>query len=122
MRSRYSAFVLHCWDYLQETWHKSTRPIPFSPMGAELPAWLGLEVLSQEWDPQSDEAYVEFKAFFRHQNAPQALHEKSRFLRENGRWYYLDGEQYPVPPGALPTRNAPCPCGSGKKFKRCCGQ
>ena len=88
MRSRYSAFVLERADYLLATWHASTRPptLDFEP-GAQ---WLGLEVRAQRL-LDADHAEVEFVA--RHRVAGRAvrLHERSRFVREDGRWYYVDG-------------------------------
>ena len=89
MRSRYSAFVLQRADYLLATWHAAHRPpsIDFDP-GAR---WLGLEVRSAR-PTGPDTAEVEFVA--RHRVAGRAvrLHERSRFVREAGRWFYLDGE------------------------------
>lgn len=88
MRSRYSAFVLQRADYLLASWHASTRPPALDfESGAQ---WLGLEVRSRRL-LDADHAEVEFVA--RHRVAGRAvrLHERSRFLRESGRWYYLDG-------------------------------
>ena len=67
---------------------------------------------------------VEFKAYYNKDGEEHVLHEVSRFVRTNGRWLYLDGMVKPA--GGLirqlnEGKNAPCPCGSGKKFKRCCG-
>jgi SEC-C motif-containing protein len=88
MRSRYTAFVLQRADYLLATWHVRTRPptLDFEP-GAQ---WLGLEVRSRRL-LDADDAEVEFVA--RHRVAGRAvrLHERSRFVREAWRWYYLDG-------------------------------
>jgi len=66
----------------------------------------------------ADEGYVEFAARFQEQGseAVQLVHERSRFLRVNERWYYIDG----VKPQS--GRNDSCPCGSGKKYKKCCGR
>ena len=90
MRSRYSAFVLELADYLRDTWHASTRPaqpITFEP-GQR---WLGLRVLLHE--PQdSSHARVEFVARSKLGGRAQRLHERSRFVMEAGRWYYVDGE------------------------------
>ena len=88
MRSRYSAFVLERRDYLLATWHTSTRPagLDFEP-GAK---WLGLEVRSQR-QLDADHAEVEFVARHRVAGRAERLHERSRFVREDGRWYYVDG-------------------------------
>ncbi len=90
MRSRYSAFVLERGDYLRDTWHASTRPaqpIAFEP-GLR---WLGLEVRRHQRQDE-DHATVEFVARSKQGGRAQRLHETSRFVREGGRWYYLDGE------------------------------
>jgi SEC-C motif-containing protein len=89
MRSRYSAFVLEDGDYLLATWHASRRPPePGFDAGTR---WLGLEVRAHRVIDDSH-AEVEFIARSRHAGRAQRLHERSRFVRENGRWYYLDGE------------------------------
>jgi SEC-C motif-containing protein len=89
MRSRYSAFVLRDEAYLQATWHPSTRPAP-PILGVEPNIkWLGLEIKNQR--SQDDHASVEFVARYKTNGRAQRLHEVSRFVREEGRWYYLDG-------------------------------
>jgi SEC-C motif-containing protein len=92
MRSRYCAFVLERADYLRATWHPSHRPasIEFDP-GVK---WLGLEVRSHR---QIDDTHaeVEFVARQKPATGPAVrLHERSRFVHEAGRWYYLDGDLY----------------------------
>lgn len=90
MRSRYSAFVLERGDYLRATWHASKRPstIRFDP-GTK---WLGLEV--RDFKVLDDtHAEVEFVARQRDQSGRAVrLHERSRFVREDGRWHYVDGD------------------------------
>lgn len=89
MRSRYSAFVLGRHDYLLATWHASTRPTALEPDPPGL-RWLGLEVRRHE--PQDEtRATVEFVARKRLAGRASRLHETSRFVREDGRWFYLDG-------------------------------
>ena len=91
MRSRYSAFVLARADYLLATWHSSQRPatIEFDP-GVK---WLGLEV-RQHRTLDATHAEVEFIARQKSPGSPALrLHERSRFLYEGGRWYYLLGDQ-----------------------------
>lgn len=90
MRSRYSAFVLHNQPYLLTSWHPDTRPsgVTFEPNFK----WLGLKVVAAR---QIDESHaeVEFIARFRVGGGSAArLHELSRFVREDGRWLYLDGQ------------------------------
>lgn len=92
MRSRYSAFVLQLGDYLLATWHPSTRPplIEFEP-GQR---WLGLQVRRHRIVDDTH-ATVEFVARSKLGGRAHRLHETSRFVREDGRWYYLDGDIAP---------------------------
>jgi SEC-C motif domain protein len=94
MRSRYSAYVLEKPDYLQRSWHASTRPAQLSTDDDAIAGttWLGLSVKSHRVTG-ADTAEVEFVARFRIGGASaQRMHERSRFVREDGHWYYLDGE------------------------------
>lgn len=89
MRSRYTAFVRGDVGHLLATWHTSHRPASL-----ELDAgvkWLGLEV-KRHRAIDADHAEVEFVARSRVQGRGQRLHERSRFVRENGHWFYVDGE------------------------------
>src|ERR1700754_1006516 len=91
MRSRYSAFVLGLPDYLLATWHASTRPstLALDP-GVR---WLGLDIKKATGAADAREATVEFVARSRHGGGPaHRQHELSRFVREDGRWFYLDGD------------------------------
>ncbi|MDE2276452.1 MAG: YchJ family protein [Burkholderiales bacterium] len=90
MRSRYSAFVLGLEDYLRDTWHPRTRPA--GPLGLEADRrWLGLEV-RRHVRQGDDAATVAFVARSKQGGRATRLHETSRFVREGGRWYYLDGD------------------------------
>lgn len=92
MRSRYSAYVLMREDYLLATWHASTRPARLDLTAQQPPpCWLGLNVKQHRTD--GDRAEVEFVARVRHGGgSAQRLHERSRFVREDGRWFYIDGD------------------------------
>ena len=90
MRSRYSAFVFGLTDYLLATWHASTRPTSFEADAPDL-KWLGLEV-RRHVQQDADHATVEFVARSKLGGRAQRLHETSRFVREDGRWYYVDGD------------------------------
>ena len=90
MRSRYSAFVLDLGDYLLASWHPSTRPATLEPNEPGL-KWLGLEV-RRHVGADADHATVEFVARCKLAGRARRLHEISRFVRENGRWFYLDGQ------------------------------
>ncbi|RBL82227.1 hypothetical protein DDE05_39175 [Streptomyces cavourensis] len=90
MRSRYSAFVLDKLPYLLDTWHPSTRPASLDPNPPGL-KWLGLAI-KQARTQDADHATVEFVARSRLAGRASRLHEVSRFVRESGRWYYVDGD------------------------------
>jgi SEC-C motif-containing protein len=90
MCSRYSAYVLKLGDYLLATWHPSTRPAELD-LAADPSQWLGLEVRRHE-QQDGTHATVEFVARYRIDGRGQRLHELSRFVRADGRWYYLDGD------------------------------
>jgi SEC-C motif-containing protein len=92
MRSRYSAFVLGLGDYLLATWHPRTRPsaIGFEP-GLR---WLGLQI-KRHTHTGPDAAVVEFAARSKLGGRAHRLHETSRFVREAGQWFYVDGDLAP---------------------------
>jgi SEC-C motif-containing protein len=90
MRSRYSAFTLGLLDYLSETWHPSTRPATLAPLPAPL-RWLGLDVKCHVRQ-DADHATVEFVARNKLGGRAERLHETSRFVRMDGRWFYVDGD------------------------------
>jgi SEC-C motif-containing protein len=96
MRSRYSAFVLCNERYLLATWHVSTRPdsVPF----IKNQKWLGLSIVGTRVTGDAS-AEVEFIARSRVSNASAVRHhERSRFAREDGRWFYVDGDLLERPP------------------------
>lgn len=90
MRSRYSAYVPNLVDYLLATWHPGTRPASMEPNEAGL-KWLGLEV-KRHAVLDEDHAVVEFVARSKLGGRAHRLHETSRFVREGGRWLYVDGD------------------------------
>ena len=90
MRSRYSAFAVGDPAYLLATWHTSTRPasLELDPTVR----WTGLDVLATtDGGLLAGEGTVEFSAWYRHEGGTGSQHEVSRFVREDGRWTYLDG-------------------------------
>lgn len=114
MRSRYCAFVLGLTDYLMATWHTSTRPDNLGLEGS--PDWASLRILAS--GQNGDVGTVHFRANYRTDPGWGFLEERSDFVREHGRWFYVSGD---TREGTLkPGRNEPCPCGSGKKYKACC--
>ena len=91
MRSRYVAYTLGIEPYLLATWHATTRPTALD-LGAEpIARWLGLEIKRHETQGE-DHATVEFVARYKIDGRAYRLHETSRFVREDGRWFYIDGE------------------------------
>lgn len=119
MRSRYTAYVFNNTEYLQTTWHKHTRREQIQlDSGID---WVSLEIIDRQGNQlDNNEGWVEFVAKFKNNDCLQSLHERSRFLREDGRWFYVDGHINQPPLMEKVSRNALCPCGSGKKFKHCC--
>ncbi len=93
MRSRYSAYVLKLADYLLATWHSSTRPSELD-LSADDSKWLGLEIKHHE-QQDAGHATVEFVARYRIAGRAHRLHELSRFLMEDGRWVYIEGQITP---------------------------
>ena len=130
MRSRYSAYVSVEVGYLGETLHPDHRhdhDAAATKRWAEQSEWLGLEIGATQGGGEDDvDGEVEFIASFREHGAVRKHHEFSRFKKEDGRWYYVDGK-VPTPETVVNEqpkvgRNQPCPCGSGKKYKKCCGR
>lgn len=122
MRSRYTAYVRQDVDYLIATWYPEHHPQQWRDAIADScrdTHWLGLTVLDAAAGSHAQEGFVEFAARYTEPGRPTrpaVLHERSRFLRLHDRWYYVDGVHLQT------GRNARCPCGSGKKYKICCGQ
>lgn len=114
MRSRFSAFALGKADYIQRSWHPSTRPATLSLDDQE--RWLGLTILDASQD--GDTGRVHFQAVSQAHSDFKMLEEISNFIRQDGHWFYVDGETSVST--LKPGRNDPCPCGSGRKFKKCC--
>jgi len=91
MRSRYTAYTLSREDYLLATWHTSTRPEKLGLSEEAQSKWMGLQVKRHE---QTDDthAIVEFIAKYKINGRAFRMHEVSRFVSEDGRWFYVDGE------------------------------
>ena len=130
MRSRYAAFTVAAIDYLQDTLAPDQRA-DFNRVETEKWAkssqWQGLEIHGTTGGgPDDDAGTVDFTARFRIDNRNEIHRELSVFRREAGRWYYIDGRVGGPKPEQRRVevkvgRNDPCPCGSGKKYKKCCG-
>lgn len=119
MLSRYTAYCRNDSAYLQQTWHPDWLPQPFNP-DTDI-RWIGLKILTVE--EAVENARVEFEAGLLVDGWVDFLHERSEFACINGVWLYTQGEMLsPSKARYQPAKNAPCPCGSGRKFKRCCGE
>ncbi len=126
MRSRYTAFSRQALAHLKESLHPDSRA-DYDEAGAQRWAedseWLQLEVVDSSGD--EEEGQVEFIATYRRKGVKHVHHENAHFVRHKDRWYYMDGDM--VTPGTVRRegprvgRNDPCLCGSGKKYKKCCG-
>jgi SEC-C motif-containing protein len=128
MASRYVAYTTGDVDYLLSTNHETTRDeadreaIEEWSRRAE---WKGLEIVSTTLGgPDDATGEVEFIARYTMDGAQHAHHELSKFVRADGRWFFLSGKKIMPPPARRPSskvgRNDPCTCGSGKKYKKCC--
>jgi len=130
MRSRYTAYVLGKIDYLHDSLAPEVR-YDFDRAMVEnwskQAKWLGLKIIeTEEGQPGDARGFVEFAADFVMNGETLQHRERSlfRFDAADKRWYFVEEAKrkiQPVVKGAQPGRNDPCPCGSGKKYKKCCG-
>lgn len=134
MRARYSAYVAGNIDFIMRSTLPASRhdsdPEAMRTW-AEQAEWTGLEIISTHAGGEDDsQGEVEFIARYKLQGIPQHHHEKSLFVKQDGEWFFKDGKVLHAGPSEKPApvvnadktgRNDPCPCGSGKKFKKCCG-
>jgi SEC-C motif domain protein len=126
MRSRYTAYVLGDLDHIERTqtpggWDRESAAAWSS--GAQ---WLGLDIHATEaGGPDDAHGVVEFTARYAMTGEAQQHREKAVFGRRDGAWVYLEGKVSGGEPirreAPKVGRNEPCPCGSGKKYKKCCG-
>ena len=129
MRARYAAYALHQVDFILNTQHPEKRE-DADREGTERwsreSEWLGFEILRTErGGPEDSDGLVEFTARYKLKGATITHRERAQFKKHEGTWYFWDGEQIAAPPAHKDTvvgRNDPCPCGSGKKYKKCCGR
>jgi len=129
MRSRYTAYVQRNYEHLERSLNAEQRKdysAEEAKRWAESSEWLGLTILSTEKGGPGDEhGLVEFSARFRADGKEHEHVETAVFGREEGQWAYfgqLSPKGQTVRREQPKTgRNDPCPCGSGKKYKKCCG-
>lgn len=128
MRSRYSAYVKENIEYVDKTHHPDFGQ-DFDKeealKWAQESDWQGLEILKAQDGLAKDESgVVEFRAKYKNAGKDAIHHEVANFKKQQGNWYYTEGSIVGVNPiertGPKVGRNEPCPCGSGKKFKKCC--
>lgn len=127
MRARYSAYTEARGDFLTETLVEKQKANFDGDQAAQFgreASWLGLHIFETTGGGPDDETgTVTFEARYVAQGRESVLRERSRFRREEGRWLYVDGDVAGSPrAGRKVGRNEPCPCGSGKKYKKCCGR
>ncbi|MGE5400983.1 MAG: YchJ family protein [Ignavibacteriales bacterium] len=130
MRSRYSAYVKQEIDYIYETTHPGHRDDfdrEATKQWSEKSEWLGIEIVNTSRGGAEDsEGEVEFIASFSQKGIKKDHHELSTFKKEDEKWYFEDGKGVSAKPFVRieekTGRNDPCPCGSGKKYKKCCGE
>lgn len=122
MRSRYTAFCRGDIDYLIATHDpdkRSKNERQEIAKSIKNTSWLGLKIIdASPVKPNDETAFVEFVAIFETDEIRQ-LHERSKFVKTNGKWFYSEGE---ILPDFIPQRNDNCWCGSGKKYKKCHGK
>jgi SEC-C motif-containing protein len=130
MRARYTAYAIGAIEYLEESIHPDHRDgvdRESTKAWSDNAEWQGLDIIATDaGGANDDKGTVEFRARFSIKGVPQEHHERATFERKDGRWYFVDGElvrQKPVTrEGPRVGRNDPCPCGSGKKYKKCHGK
>ena len=127
MRARYSAFATGAIDFIVSSTHSRTRKeidLDFVREWSETSTWRGLEILETKIVDE-DRALVSFEARFTQSGEDRNHREKSLFEREDGQWKFVTGDELKNPTvryeAPKPGRNDPCPCGSGKKYKKCHG-
>ncbi len=130
MRARYSSYATGDVGFLKSSMVKSTQEEfdeASSKAWSKAAEWHGLEIISTEkGGPDDDEGVVEFRAIYTANDEFCNHHERSTFVREDGEWRFQDGEFVKDKPIEREEprigRNDLCPCGSGKKYKKCCGR
>jgi SEC-C motif-containing protein len=130
MRARYCAYVKKEIEYLRASLHPDYRQ-DFDEKNtkdwAESSEWHGIEVVeTKEGGPEDTEGRVDFIVSFTQNGTKLTHHELANFSKVDGIWYFVNGEAVAPKPVVRATpktgRNEPCPCGSGLKFKKCCGK
>jgi SEC-C motif-containing protein len=126
MRSRYTAYVVHELDYVVKTClDKEKANYSGIKDWSENSTWLGLKIISAQGGEGDETGTVVFEATYERHGLKNIHHETAQFKKKEGFWFYEDGKivsKTIVRTGQKLGRNDPCPCGSGKKYKHCCGR
>ncbi|MBN2617814.1 MAG: YchJ family protein [Spirochaetales bacterium] len=128
MRSRYTAYTLVEVDYIVKTHDSKTRDEiskEETKNWAENSQWMGLDIVRVvDGQDKDSTGIVEFKAYYKQNGIKYTHHEEAQFTKKRGDWFFTDSKIVNKPvvrDGEKVGRNDPCPCGSGKKYKKCCG-
>lgn len=128
MRARYAAYTKTEMDFIFNSTHPDSRG-SYDHDGtrawAENSEWLGLQILATVKGGKDDAVgTVEFIASFKENGGLREHHEDAQFKKQDGTWYFSDGTMVKAKPLSVTKigRNDPCPCGSGQKYKKCCGK
>ena len=128
MRSRYTAYVVHEIDYILDTCYKGRERIDRQSVvdWSEKSKWLGLRIIITSGGGDGDNSgTVVFEATYEQKGLQYVHHEIACFMKHDDRWFYESGQIEPqqvIRNGPKTGRNDPCVCGSGKKYKHCCGK
>ena len=128
MRSRYTAYVKQEIGWLKESLEPTQRSDfdePSVTAWSKESEWLGIEIKQTKTEEEKNIGWVEFVARFKQGNITRNHHELGEFHKVGGAWFFYDGravkQETVRHEGPVVGRNDPCPCGSGKKYKKCCG-
>ncbi len=129
MRSRYTAYAKHEVKWLRESLEPSQQT-DYDEKSVEewskRSEWLGIQILQTKTEEEKNIGWVEFICKYKQGSVAREHHELSEFHKVNGAWLFYDG--HAVKPSTIHKttpdvgRNDPCPCGSGLKYKKCCGK
>ncbi|WP_448211507.1 YchJ family protein [Colwellia sp. MEBiC06753] len=122
MRSRFTAYALNKAEYILATYHSSQQS---AHSLADIQAWAEenqwIELIIHQANSNSTPATIEFSAFYLNNHQLIEMRERSNFTQEKNQWRYVDGTIITHEKITSLTSNDPCPCHSGKKYKKCCG-
>ncbi|MBF0107048.1 MAG: YchJ family protein [Deltaproteobacteria bacterium] len=125
LRSRYTAFVAGETDYIKTTHHPDTaKDLDMQSIieWSRNSSWLSLEIINIDESTEKDTTFIEFCAKYTQKDGTHHHNETSIFKKKDDTWFFYDVKKNkPIVKDPAPGRNDPCTCGSGKKYKKCCG-